>query len=98
MSARQNIAYLKTPGQLICMENIGPRPASIASSHFDTFVLLCCWHLWKRRNGITFRQESMSLRQTLQACKNEARLWSCRLPCGERNIAAHWCFLFSLAM
>ena len=75
-----------------------PRPASIASSHFDTFVLLCCWHLWKRRNGITFRQESMSLRQTLQACKNEARLWSCRLPCGERNIAAHWCFLFSLAM
>jgi hypothetical protein len=42
-----------------------PRPDTIPATHFDTFVLLCCWQLWKRRNGIIFRQETMSLRQTM---------------------------------
>jgi hypothetical protein len=30
-----------------------PRPDTIPAAHFDAFILLCCWHLWKRRNGIT---------------------------------------------
>jgi hypothetical protein len=33
------------------------RPASLPIAHFDTFVLLCCWQLWKRRNGIVFCQD-----------------------------------------
>ena len=32
-----------------------PKPENLPAAHFDTFVLLCCWHLWKRRNGIVFR-------------------------------------------
>lgn len=33
------------------------RPAHIPSKHFSTLLLLCCWQLWKRRNGVIFRQE-----------------------------------------
>ncbi|RLM69312.1 uncharacterized protein C2845_PM17G05660 [Panicum miliaceum] len=36
-----------------------PRPSSIPAAHFDTFILLCYWQLWKRRNGIVFRGETM---------------------------------------
>ena len=75
-----------------------PRPNTIPAAHFDAFILLCCWHLWKRRNDITFRQETMSLRQTLQACRSDAKLWSCRLPRAERHLGDLWCSLFSLAI
>jgi len=75
-----------------------PRPIHIGEMHYDTFILVCCWSLWKRRNGITFRQETMSLRQTLQECKREAKAWSCRLPCTDQSLGDHWCNLFSLAM
>lgn len=27
-----------------------PRPSSISSEVFPTYVALCYWHLWKRRN------------------------------------------------
>ena len=75
-----------------------PRPIHIGKMHYDTFILVCCWSLWKRRNGITFRQETMTLRQTLQECKREAKTWSCRLPCTDQSLGDHWCNLFSLAM
>ena len=32
-----------------------PKPENLPAAHFDTFVLLCCWHLWKRRNGIVLQ-------------------------------------------
>ena len=65
---------------------------------YDTCILICCWQLWKRRNGVIFRQETLSLHQTLQACKQEAKAWSCRLPCAEKGIGDQWCSLFSSAM
>jgi len=75
-----------------------PRPSHVEGGHYDTFILLCCWQLWKRQNGIVFRQETKSLHQTLHACRREAKSWSCRLPCTERRLGDHWCSLFSLAM
>ncbi|KAG2614302.1 hypothetical protein PVAP13_4KG380503 [Panicum virgatum] len=42
------------------------------------------------RNGVIFRQETLSLHQTLQACKQEAKAWSCRLPCAEKGIGDQW--------
>jgi len=27
------------------------RPAIVPQKHFSTFVALCCWQLWKCRNG-----------------------------------------------
>jgi len=74
------------------------KPGSLPPTHFDTFVLLCCWQLWKRRNGIVFRQESMTLPQFLQSCKLEARAWSCRLPKWDLGVSNLWCSAFSSAM
>ncbi|OEL28458.1 hypothetical protein BAE44_0010523, partial [Dichanthelium oligosanthes] len=56
-----------------------PRPSHIPHTHFETLVLLYCWHLWKRRNGIIFWGEVTTLRQTLLACKLDANLWRCRM-------------------
>ena len=75
-----------------------PKPENLPAAHFDTFVLLCCWHLWKRRNGIVFRQESLNLPQFLQNCKLDARAWSCRLPRQDMGVSDHWCNVLSLAM
>ena len=74
------------------------RPPRIPALHFETFVLLCCWQLWKRRNGFTFRGETMGLRQTLQTCRSTEAAWSCRLPSADRHISDQWCNLFSLAI
>jgi len=32
-------------------------PQHIPAGHFDSFLLLCCWQLWKRRNNAVFRQQ-----------------------------------------
>ena len=74
------------------------RPESLPPAHFDTFVLLCCWQLWKRRNGFVFRQESMSLLQFMQNCKLDARACCCRLPRRDMSVSDLWCSIFSLAM
>ena len=74
------------------------KPGSLPPTHFDTFVLLCCWQLWKRCNGIVFRQESMTLPQFLQSCKLEARAWSCRLPKWDLGVSDLRCSAFSSAM
>ena len=29
-------------------------PRNIPQKHFATFIALCCWQLWKRRNGVVF--------------------------------------------
>ncbi|KAF8642174.1 hypothetical protein HU200_067437 [Digitaria exilis] len=57
-------------------------------------MLLCCWQLWKRRNGMVFRQETLSLPQLLLQCKQDARAWSCRLPGDDVNISTQWCVFF----
>jgi hypothetical protein len=31
-----------------------PCPAHVPHTQFETLVLLCCWRLWKRRNGVVF--------------------------------------------
>jgi len=56
-----------------------PRPGHVPSMHFETLILLCCWQLWKRRNGVVFREEHKTLRQMLMACKADAALWRCRV-------------------
>lgn len=34
-----------------------PRPSSISTEVFPTYIALCSWHLWKRRNQFAFRRE-----------------------------------------
>lgn len=56
-------------------------PSHIPAKHLTTFVLLCCWHICKRRNNtVVFRSGRMTLGFTLAACKTEACIWGARLP------------------
>lgn len=75
-----------------------PRPDRVPEVHYEGFILLCCWQLWKRRNGLVFRDETMNLRQILVACREEARLWSYRMHGSSREVSQTWCSVFSSAM
>ena len=68
-----NINSVEDIDMLACPENI-------QAAHFDGFVTLCCWLLWKRRNELVFQREAMTMRRFLSLCSNEAQLWNCRLP------------------
>lgn len=72
-----------------------PRPATVPPKHYDSFLLLTCWHIWKHRNEIVFNGAPPSLRRLLTACSQDAMLWSCRWPQSERMIADAWCRVFS---
>jgi hypothetical protein len=73
-------------------------PSHIPDKHFPTFVVLCCWQLWKRRNGVVFRSQYDSMNQFLSACISEAKLWKHRLPKQDRQIVDSWCNIFQTAM
>ncbi|CAN6228096.1 unnamed protein product [Urochloa humidicola] len=85
-------------GQTTGALHLLPRPALIPAEHFNTFVLLCCWQLWKRRNEKVFRGTTTTRQQLLLLCREEARLWSCRLPRATKSVSNAWCSLFSNAM
>jgi hypothetical protein len=73
-------------------------PGHIPGGHFSTFITLCCWHIWKRRNNIAFRNDRVTIQGALMACKAEASLWKCRLPKKDRGIADVWCSILLNAM
>ena len=75
-----------------------PRPSHVPGDHFDSFVILTCWQLWKRRNGVVFRSEVTTRQQTLQVSREEARLWRCRMPRSAADICDTWCSIFTNAM
>jgi len=74
------------------------RPTTIPQKHFGTFVALCCWQIWKRRNGVVFRSERKSIRQLLAGCLEEVKLWKLRLPKRDANLADSWAGVFACAM
>ena len=86
------------PGFAVSSLHTLQAPPHVPAAHFETLVLLCCWQLWKRQNGIVFRQEHMTLHQLLAGCKAEARLWVARLPRQDIAVGDQWCSFFSLAM
>jgi hypothetical protein len=66
-----------------------PRPPAVQANHYSSFILLCCWHLWKRRNNNVFRQETISPSRLLQLCRDDA------LPKASRHVATQWCSVLS---
>jgi hypothetical protein len=62
------------------------------------FLALCCWQLWKRRNGVVFRSEALTLQQLLNECKKDANLWRSRLKTTAKPIVDKWCEIFDSAM
>ena len=56
----------------------------------DTFILLCCWHLWKHRNGVVFQAMVPSLDRVLSCCREDAVLWRERLCPRDRADVDAW--------
>lgn len=73
-------------------------PSHIPACHFGTFILLCCWHIWKWHNNRTFRTDRTTLAGALAACKAEAFLWGARLPKADKEVATSWCHILANAM
>jgi len=67
------------------------RPQAMPEKHFSTFILLCCWELWKRRNNVVFRGERATIQETLRACRADVDLWKHRLRQEDRWVVAAWC-------
>ncbi|RLM65717.1 uncharacterized protein C2845_PM16G00440 [Panicum miliaceum] len=40
--------------------------------YYSTFLLLCCWQLWKRRNNAIFRSQQEPLQMVLRAAREDA--------------------------
>uniref|UniRef100_K3YFM3 Reverse transcriptase zinc-binding domain-containing protein n=1 Tax=Setaria italica TaxID=4555 RepID=K3YFM3_SETIT len=74
------------------------RPPTVPDAFYSTYLLLCSWQLWKHRHDVVFRGLEPSLPRLLLSCKEEARLWSCRLPRADRLVAEAWCAPFSFNM
>jgi hypothetical protein len=67
------------------------RPSTVPAKHYNMFVLLCCWQLWKHRNDVVFRGERSLLATTMLLCRSEAELWRLRLRHKYYQIVAAWC-------
>jgi hypothetical protein len=72
--------------------------SNIPKKHFATFIALCCWQLWKRRNAVVFRSERAGHQPILAACICDAKLWKSRLPKKDRELAERWIGVFTNAM
>lgn len=70
----------------------------LPKDQFSAFISLCCWQLWKRRNGVVFRNEQLGLRATFISCKTEALQWRHRIPRKSKKVLDSWCSLFDTAM
>jgi hypothetical protein len=70
--------------------------AAVGRASSNAFLLLCLWHLWKRRNAVVFRGESPSLGATLKCCRHDAVLWRDRLRVEDHGHIDIW--LQKLAM
>jgi hypothetical protein len=68
-----------------------PKIQALPLTQYSTFFAMCCWQLWKRRNALIFRNETLSIRQVLQACCLDAAAWQPRIPRKQRQVADAWC-------
>ena len=70
-------------------------PVHMPTAHFNTFLLLCCWRLWKHRHDVAFRSLSPCYTRLMAGCREDAELWSCRLPHSDRHVSLAWVMVFS---
>ncbi|WVZ61782.1 hypothetical protein U9M48_011599, partial [Paspalum notatum var. saurae] len=71
------------------------RPHDIPALHFNTFALLCCWNIWKRRNKIIFEGVPATMSQFLGSVRAEAALWRHRLKVENRWLSQYCAYLVS---
>lgn len=56
----------------------------------STFLLLCCWELWKYRHDVVFRGMAPSVDRLLTTCRATAALWQRRLPSYSTASSTFW--------
>lgn len=66
-----------------------PRPTTTPNKHYDCFLQLICWQIWKHRNGVIFRGDCSSLARFWATCKEDALLWSNRWPSLRSYVLVH---------
>jgi hypothetical protein len=71
-------------------------PTNITQRSSPTFLLLCCWELWKHRNAVVFNGMPPSLSRLLAACRESANTWKCRVSVSKRHEFDSWCILFQM--
>ena len=74
----------------VCQLHSYPSLLAVPATTGSTFLLLCCWELWKHRNAVVFREQRPSLPLLIGACRREARLWSNRLPLALKSDLQSW--------
>jgi hypothetical protein len=51
-----------------------PTPAAFGAGTASTFVILCCWNIWKHCNGVVFQGDTPCLPLLLSRCREDASL------------------------
>ncbi|KAK3166309.1 hypothetical protein QOZ80_1AG0044170 [Eleusine coracana subsp. coracana] len=69
-------------------------PPGVPALHFNMFLLLCCWRLWKHRHDVVFRSLPPCYNRLFAGCREDVELWSCRLPRADRHVALIWASMF----
>lgn len=69
----------------------------VPNAQYNAFAALCCWQVWKRRNGLILRNEPQTLRQLIMSCKTEAIQWRARMPKRGKTAVYEWCRLLDQA-
>jgi hypothetical protein len=65
-------------------------PLTVFALTAPTFMLLCCWNLWKHRNAVAFREQRPCLALLLKNCCDDAQVWRARVPALARHEANSW--------
>ncbi|KAK1680527.1 hypothetical protein QYE76_041375 [Lolium multiflorum] len=75
-------------------EYAAPTAAGALPASTSTFVILCCWHVWKHRNKVVFQHDTPSLTRLLDVCCRDAALWRGMAPEAARSDTDLWdgCF------
>jgi hypothetical protein len=71
-------------------------PARVPVEFSPTFILLCCWQLWKHRNGVIFNGEELSLPTLHRRCREDAALWRHRLRAARKDDVEQWLACFAV--
>lgn len=61
-------------------------PPCIPAKHSETFLLLCLWRIWNHHHDMVFRPRDPSLGCLLNSCKEDAALWTERMPIWDRRV------------
>lgn len=77
---------LSSDGASMCELHLFDASPAVSFASLGVFTLLCCWHIWKQRNAVIFREASPSLAQTLKARQDDTVLWRGKF---KRDLHAH---------